>query len=74
LTNLVHQRRRLQGVIDPFVAEVSSGPVSQFLVDERHQLVAGREVSGRPGVQQLAHCTCVFTHAVASRRLTIPVE
>ena len=52
---LVHQGRRLKGVIRTLPAHVMCGQPAQLVVDQRHQRFEGRGVSGVPAGQQLGH-------------------
>jgi hypothetical protein len=68
---LVHERRRLQCVIQTFVSQVAGGSPPQLVVHERGQFVACPEIATGPGVQQPAHLTCALAHIVLTRNATL---
>jgi hypothetical protein len=60
--DLVNEGGGLQRVIRSFVAQVSGGALSQFVIDEGNERIASFEVAARPGSEQLAHVTDVIAH------------
>ena len=53
--DLVDQGGRLQQMPRAFAPQVRGGAAAQFLIDDRHEAVAGAVVTGAPGVEQRRH-------------------
>jgi hypothetical protein len=59
---LVHDRRRLQRVIAPFLPQVGGRAPLQVAVHERDEPVACAQISTRLGMQQRGYGGCAFAH------------
>ena len=58
----VYECGGLQRVIRAFVAQIAGGAVSELMIDERDERIAGVEIPACPGAQQLAHVTGAIAH------------
>jgi hypothetical protein len=63
--DLVNERRRLQGVVRAFVAEVPGRAFAQLVIYERDKLVARTLIPARPCMQELADRANAVAHATA---------
>ena len=58
----VHQRRRLQRVLRPFVQEKTPGDAAKLVIHHRHQLLKRRFVAVPPLLQELGDLALRLLH------------
>src|SRR5262249_44804020 len=70
--SFVNQSGRLQGMIGTLPAQITSGQLAQFVINQRHQLIESLLITTAPLKEQFTHfCAPILSHGAPLIRVKV---